>query len=1009
MNLMAAKRSSTLLVFTFILVTASCVFLVPTPVSAQELIVNGAFSNGLTNWTTSSWAGGSSFGVNANGPTDTSAASGNYAYAGGGTYNLLQQSISGVTNGGNYRLTFQVGSKSGEASTYGLVSLFDGLAGNYNSASFDYRPSSAAFGTYTVDFTARGATDLWLRNDGGGYAAYDNVSVTQIGSVANALSYSSASGYTEITSALSGSGKVTVNAGSGGLTLKGANTYSGGTEVTGGTLFVTDSGTLGAASGAVTANGGILDLRNQQTRTGTISITNTGFILSGTGTGSLVNNGGAFEFGGGSLEVSLSGSGGMNVTGGGRITSSNSYTGATTISGTSGWFGTHTFHLVNANALGAASGDLTVSGGTVDLQNNTITRSGNLTISGGTINSGTISKAGSNYDIQGGVINAALAGTAGLTKSGAGNSALYGANTYSGDTVINQGTLVVGSAGGLGNAAGAVTVNSGAGLYVGGGLTIARTGNFTVNGGTLSSDNANLGTISLSGGNFVANNGAALAVKLAGTGGLTVGGMGDTYLWAANSYSGPTVINSGQLVLGGSGAIAETSAVQIASGAAMNLTGAWAPNDINRTIGGLTGAGILWGGGGTVTVNKASGTDTFTGDIQGGHGLIKSGAGDLVLGGASSYTGTTTVNAGRLVVAHGNALGGTAGGTTVANGAQLMLTNVTVGNEALTLNGAGLASGSLTAGALRSIGTNTYQGKITLGSDARIFGGSGTSLTLDVASGEAVDLASHTLTIDGAGASRINDAIVGTGGLTKSGSGRNTLAAANSYSGATAVNAGTLEVASGGSISSSATTVNSGGTLDVAGTAGNVTVNNGGTLKGSGTVSALSIASGGTLAPGNSTGILNTGSTTFLGGGNYDWEIDTFGGGVVGTNWDFLNITGDLTISASSGSQFIIDVISLLSSTDTAGLASNFNDGTNYTFAIATASGTISGYAANAFSINTTAFQNAFTGTWGTSLSNDGKSLNLTYTAATAIPEPSSVSLMVLGLATVLAKRRRKS
>jgi autotransporter-associated beta strand protein len=430
--------------------------------------------------------------------------------------------------------------------------------------------------------------------------------------------------------------------------------------------------------------------------------------------------------------------------------------------------------------------------------------------------------------------------------------------------------------------------------------------------------------------------------------------------------------------------------LQIDSGAAVNLTGAYAANNINRTFAGLTGSGVLYGGGGTVTVNKATGTDTFTGDIQGAQGLVKSGGGDLALGGASSYTGTTTVNAGRLVVAHGNALGGTAGGTTVANGAQLMLTNVTVGNEALTLNGVGLASGSLTAGALRSIGTNTYQGKITLGSDARIFGGSGTSLTLDVASGEAVDLASHTLTIDGAGASRINDAIVGTGGLIKSGSGKNTLAGANTYSGATAVNAGTLEVVSGGSISSSATTVNSGGTLE-----------------GSGTVSALSIASGGTLAPGNSTGILNAGSTTFASGGNYKWEIDTFGG-VVGNNWDFLNITGDLTISATSGSKFIIDVISLLASSDTAGLATNFNDASNYSFAIATASGSISGYGSDVFNINTSGFQNAFTGTWGTSLSNDGKSLNLTYTAATAIPEPSIASMLVLGLAAAFAKRRRK-
>ncbi|NDB96221.1 MAG: PEP-CTERM sorting domain-containing protein [Verrucomicrobia bacterium] len=510
-----------------------------------------------------------------------------------------------------------------------------------------------------MDFNARGGTDLWLRNDGGGYAAYDNVSVTQIGSVAHALNYSSASGYSEITSALSGSGKVTVNAGAGGLTLWRANSYSGGTEVNGGTLYVAGAGTLGDAAGGITiSNTGstaTLDLRNQQTRTGTISMIGQGARLtSGDGNGSLINNGSAFEMGGGQITVSLSGTGGLNVTGGGVINSSNSYTGATTISGTTGWYGTHTFYVVNANALGAASADLALSGGIVSLMNNTITRSGNLTISGGQVHTGTISKSGGDYDIQGGQIDAVLAGTSGLTKSG-----------------LNQAVLT----------------------------------------------------------------------------------------------------------------------------------------------------------------------------------------------------------------------------------------------------------------------------------------------------------------------------------------------SANTYSGTTAVNAGTLKVFSGGSIVSSST-VNNGGTLDVAGTAGNVQLNNGGTLKGSGTISALTVASGGTLAPGNSTGILNTGSTTFLGGGNYDWEIDTFGGGVVGTNWDSLNIAGDLTISANSGSQFIIDVISLLSSTDTAGLASNFSDGTNYSFAIATASGTISGYAANAFSINTSAFQNSFTGTWGTSLSNDGKSLNLTYTAATAIPEPTS-SLLLLTSLGLLGLRRR--
>lgn len=157
---------------------------------------------------------------------------------------------------------------------------------------------------------------------------------------------------------------------------------------------------------------------------------------------------------------------------------------------------------------------------------------------------------------------------------------------------------------------------------------------------------------------------------------------------------------------------------------------------------------------------------------------------------------------------------------------------------------------------------------------------------------------------------------------------------------------------------------------------------------------------------------MNVGNTTFSAGGKYIWEIDTFyggaGGGVVGTNWDFLNITGNLDITAGTGlgSQFLIDVVSLLAAGDTSGLASNFTDSMNYSFAIATASGTINNYDAGKFLISTAGFQNTFTGTWGTSLSNDGKSLNITYTAATAIPEPSTGMLFLSALG-ILALRKR--
>ena len=1023
MNVVFAKKSISTRAIKFIFATAVCAVVNSPQVHAQNLISNGGFeigANGLTDWTQGSWAGGSLFGINANGPANTSAASGNYAYAGGGTYNLLQQNISGLTTGNAYRLTFLAGSKSGQGNANGILSLFDGQAGNYNSASFDYKPSDAVFGSYTVDFTARGATDLWLRSDST-YAAYDNVSVTAIGSVANALNYSSASGFSQISSALTGSGKVTSNAGTGGLTLSGANTHTGGTEVTGGTLFVTGAGTLGAASGnvTVTGTGGSevkLDLRNQQTWTGTITMTGQNArIIAGdvNNVGSLVNNG-SIQFGGGKLAVAVSGTGGINVTGGGTIDSSNSYTGATTISGTTGWFGTDQLFVANANALGAASGDLTISGGNVNLQNNTITRSGNVTISGGSLQTGTVSKSGSDYNIQGGSVGAVLAGTAGLTKSGLATAALGGANTYSGNTTIDGGTLSLYSAGGLGNAAGTVTVKAGSTLYTHSGLTISRTGDVTVNGGNLTTDNNNFGTISVSGGNFIANNAAVLAVKLAGTAGLTVGGAGETYLWTDSSYTGATVISSGQLTLGGNGAISSQSRLQIDSGAAVNLTGAYAANNINRTFAGLTGAGVLYGGGGTVTINKASGTDTFSGDIQGAQGVIKDGSGDLALAGSNTYTGNTSVSAGRLAVAHNNALGSTAGGTTVASGAQLYLNGVTVGNESLTISGNGLASGSFIAGALRSgIGSNTYQGKVTLAADAKIFSGSGTSMTLDVASGDSIDLASHTLTIEGSGTHTVNDGITGTGGLTKIGSGTTTLAAANNYSGATAVNAGLLKVASGGSISSSSTTVNTGGTFDVGGTAGNVQVNSGGLLKGSGSVGAFTLASGGTLTPGNSPGTLTAASAIILGGSTYNWEISALTG-TAGTTWDLFNVGGLLDMSGVTDSNKWNLVV-----TGDSGFA-GWTDTSSYSYVFAQAA-SVSGFSSTVgtdvtslFNITTSGIAskpNASFNVNGDFKVVVGSANGFTTLNLMAVPEPSTGSMLGLGFAGLVVTRllRRKN
>jgi autotransporter-associated beta strand protein len=446
------------------------------------------------------------------------------------------------------------------------------------------------------------------------------------------------------------------------LTLNGSNSYTGGTTVSEGTIFVTGAGTLGNASGAITisntASTATLDLRNAQTRTGTITMIGQGARLASgdvNNPGSLINNGSALEMGGGQITVSVSGTGGLNVTGGGTINSSNSYTGVTTISGTTGWYGTDQLFVNNANALGAASGGLTISGGSVNLQGNTITRSGNVTISGGTVANGTLSKSGGNIDLQGGVVNASLAGTAGLIKSNANGASLNASNSYTGGTTISGGTLFVGGSGTLGDAGGDVTVSG-----TGSALTevVLDLRNQQTRTGTITMTNQDARIITGGGGSIVNNGGAfrfgggLLDVGVSGTGGLNVTGGGAIY--SSNSYTGATTISgttgwygTDQLFVYNANALGAASGDLTISGGTVNLQG----NTITRS-------GNLTISGGTV----ANGTFSKSGtayDIQGGAigtvlagtaGLTKSGGGTATLSGSNSYTGDTSIEAGRLVV-----------------------------------------------------------------------------------------------------------------------------------------------------------------------------------------------------------------------------------------------------------------------------------------------------------------------------------------------------------------------
>ena len=251
----------------------------------------------------------------------------------------------------------------------------------------------------------------------------------------------------------------------------------------------------------------------------------------------------------------------------------------------------------------------------------------------------------------------------------------------------------------------------------------------------------------------------------------------------------------------------------------------------------------------TVAAGTA-GTDDLiiSGVISGIGGITKFGPGRMLLTQSNTYNGETTINDGYLRITNAQALGSANGspstGTTVSGGTLELDGGISVGNEALTLNG----SGPTGQGALvNTAGDNAISGPITLGSTSTINVGSGTTLTaLGAISGS------------------------GQGTLTKSGGGTLVLKGASTFTGTTSLNLGTLLV--DGSLPSAISL-------------------NGGTLGGTGTVGPVTATpAGGTVAPGDSPGTLTTGSIAWNAATNYNIEIAS------ASSYDQLNVDGSVNL-----------------------------------------------------------------------------------------------------------------
>lgn len=427
-----------------------------------------------------------------------------------------------------------------------------------------------------------------------------------------------------------------------------------------------------------------------------------------------------------------------------------------------------------------------------------------------------------------------LAGSFTLTKTGASSLTLAAAGYYTGNTVVNGGTLVLAANAALGTSQ----------LTMGGGTALLRSGGVS----------ALANTITLTNGAVTVDDGAAALVlsgMISGSGGLTKSGTGTLTLTRANAYEGGTSVTAGTLAISDRFALGSRAAT-VGAGATLTLGANAATNGITLAGGTLGISGgttytmpVTLAAGVTNTISAVGNYAALTGALTGAGGLLVTG------------TGTPGVQ----LTNPGNSF---SGNVTITSNTYLRLTASEVLPDAVVVNIETNGNLRLEGGGLtETIGGLTGRGMVWIPTNAD----------------------NHTLRVGANDTSSVFDGSLGTPGqhltiqLVKIGAGTFTLTSTNNaYTGATAVNGGTLLV-NGVTLGAGAVSVNAGATLGGAGTvAGVVTVQSGGHLApGAGGVGTLTLTNGCTLASGS---IL-------------DLQL--------GDNSDLLRITGGTFTGASAG------------------------------------------------------------------------------------------------------------
>jgi fibronectin-binding autotransporter adhesin len=343
-------------------------------------------------------------------------------------------------------------------------------------------------------------------------------------------------------------------------------------------------------------------------------------------------------------------------------------------------------------------------------------------------------------EISGAIVNNSVGNTSALTKADAGTWILSGNNTYTGATTISAGTLQIGANG----TSGALSTSS----------TLTNNGTLVFN----RSNNITQGT--------------DFANVIAGTGNLTQAGSSTLALGGTNTFTGVTTLSAGSISISTSTALGSTSGINLGNATTLIYTGSAATLD--RAISVTSGTGTIHNtGSGLLTLSGGLTKNSTALTLKGGsNGITVSGAisgasanSDLIIdGGTVNLTSANTYNGPTSLVN---------GATLNANGTNAL--PIAHGLSAVSIDNTGTGGSTFALGASQSIASlsGSASSNVTLGSN---------TLTMSAATGST----NH--------AGRIS----GTGGLLKDGASTQILSGTNTYTGATTISAGTLQIGANG-------------------------------------------------------------------------------------------------------------------------------------------------------------------------------------------------------------------